>query len=321
MTMNKILLALFLLVPLSAQAQQAKVVASCGTVPLALPAGSTQYETIDVNGNLCTNASGGGGGGGAVTIANGQDMAEGSTTDAPATTPTTTAANSVVSLLKAIANGIASAVTSLTAIETNTGAAIPPGTNAIGSLLPNQSVNVAQFGGVSTATGQVAVSVAPVTATNTALVVDLRPDSPGIITLGPAGPANSVPTIPSSPYPGNATAVAVPVSASSGNVAAATAAATLAGAASKFTYLSGFQFTSSGSTAAAVVVCTITGIPVTKSYIVTSVLGAVLANAPLIIQFNPPLQSTAVNTSIVVSCPSLGTGNTNAVMTADGYQL
>lgn len=34
-------------------AQQAKVVTSCGTPPLALPAGSTQYATIDVNGNTC----------------------------------------------------------------------------------------------------------------------------------------------------------------------------------------------------------------------------------------------------------------------------
>lgn len=61
------------------------------------------------------------------------------------------------------------------------------------ALPANQSVNVAQFGGVSTSTGQVAVSVAPVTATNTALVTALRPDSPGIIALGPATAANSVP--------------------------------------------------------------------------------------------------------------------------------
>jgi hypothetical protein len=208
---------------------------------------------------------------------------------------------------------------------TSPGAVAVPGvnafiTNTVG-ITANSSVNVAQFGGVATTTGQVAVSTAPVTATNTALVVDLRPDSPGIITLGPAAVANSVPTIPSSPYPGNATAVAVPINASSGNVAASTAAATLAAAASKFTYISGFQFTSSGSTAASVVICTITGITTTKSYIVASVLGALLANAPLIVQFNPPLQSSAVNTAIVASCPSLGTGNTNAVMTADGYQL
>lgn len=209
---------------------------------------------------------------------------------------------------------------------TVTGNVAAIGPTAVGSANANPPVVI---GGTATgAAGAnvqglsiVATSTAPVTATNTAVVVDLRPDSPGIITLGPAAPANAVPTIPSSPYPGNATAVAVPINASSGNVAAGTAAATLAAAASKFTYMSGFQFTSSGSTVGLPVVCTITGITTTKSYIVTSVAGVLLANAPLIVQFNPPLQSSAVNTAVVASCPSLGTGNTNAVMTADGYQL
>src|SRR6266850_5642151 len=59
-----------------------------------------------------------------------------------------------------------------------------PGTTNLVALGANQSVNVAQFGGTSTSTGQVAVSVAPVTATNTALVTALRPDSPGIVALG-----------------------------------------------------------------------------------------------------------------------------------------
>jgi hypothetical protein len=56
--MKKILLALFLLlIPVAAQAQQAKVVASCGTLPLSYPAGSTQYDTVDVNGNTCISGS------------------------------------------------------------------------------------------------------------------------------------------------------------------------------------------------------------------------------------------------------------------------
>jgi hypothetical protein len=42
----------------------------------------------DVNGNICTSTSGGGGG--AATIANGADVAEGSTTDAPCTNGSTT---------------------------------------------------------------------------------------------------------------------------------------------------------------------------------------------------------------------------------------
>src|ERR1700729_345265 len=57
MTMQKILIALFLLLPSMAFAQQAKVVATCGTVPLPLAVGSTQYITIDVNGNSCISGS------------------------------------------------------------------------------------------------------------------------------------------------------------------------------------------------------------------------------------------------------------------------
>lgn len=51
---------------------------------------------------------------------------------------------------------------------------------------------ISQIGGVSMSTGVVATSTAPVTATNTALVVDLRPDSPGIVALGQATKANSI---------------------------------------------------------------------------------------------------------------------------------
>ncbi len=53
--------------------------------------------------------------------------------------------------------------------------------------------NLAQIGGVSTTTSVVAVNVAPVTATNVALVTALRPDSPGIIALGQTTKAASVP--------------------------------------------------------------------------------------------------------------------------------
>ncbi len=45
-----------------------------------------------------------GGGGGAVTIANGADTAEGSTTDSPATVPTNGTAATTIALLKALTN-------------------------------------------------------------------------------------------------------------------------------------------------------------------------------------------------------------------------
>lgn len=86
------------------------------------------------------------------------------------------------------------------------------------ALPANQSVNTAQVNGVTTLTGAgatgtgaqrvtisqdattvggsgavVAASTAPVTATNTAVVVDLRPDSPGIVALGQTTKSASVP--------------------------------------------------------------------------------------------------------------------------------
>jgi len=108
---------------------------------------------------------------------------------------------------------------------------------------------------------------------------------------------------------------------SSGNVAAATAAATLTAAATgKTAYFSAFKFTSSGATAASIVICTVTGLAIgTQSYVLASVIGAVLGNQPLIVSFIPPQPASAINTNIVASCPSLGVGNTNAAMNAEGY--
>lgn len=120
---------------------------------------------------------------------------------------------------------------------------------------------------------------------------------------------------------GDYPAASTPITSASGNVAAATATATLAGAASLTTYITGFEFTSAGSTAAAVVTITVTGtISGTLSYTYVTVAGATLANQPLVVQFSPPIPASAVNTSIVVSCPSLGAGNTNATMVAHGYR-
>lgn len=109
---------------------------------------------------------------------------------------------------------------------------------------------------------------------------------------------------------------------SSGNVAAAVATATLAGVAAKTTYISGFAVTGSGATAGSVVSITITGLlGGTATYTLAVVAGATLGNTPLILQFVPAMPASAVNTSIVVSCPSLGAGNTNNAVVATGYTL
>jgi hypothetical protein len=113
----------------------------------------------------------------------------------------------------------------------------------------------------------------------------------------------------------------VEVNNSSGNVAAGTATATLPAALGKITYLTGFNFTSSGATGASVVTCTITGlVGGTRSYTLAVVAGATLGNQPLGEKFVPPLSASAPNTAIAASCPSLGAGSTNAAVNAEGLQ-
>lgn len=116
---------------------------------------------------------------------------------------------------------------------------------------------------------------------------------------------------------------AVPLVATSGNVAAAVAAATLGGAVGKTTYITGFQIAGSGATIGAVVNCTGSGLvgSVTLNYPYAAIAGAVLMNTPIIVSFPTPVPASATNTAIVVSCPSLGTGNTNNSVNAQGFQL
>jgi len=112
------------------------------------------------------------------------------------------------------------------------------------------------------------------------------------------------------------------LNASSGNVAAAVAAATLAAAVGATTYLSGFELTGAGATAGLPVTVTVTGVlGGTLSYTYCAAVGALLPNNSLIVEFNPPLPASATNTAIVCSCPSLGVGNTNNTMVAHGFRV
>jgi hypothetical protein len=120
------------------------------------------------------------------------------------------------------------------------------------------------------------------------------------------------------PYPATAT----PITAASGNVAAATAAATLAAVAGKTTYITGFAVTGSGATAGLPVSVTVTNtITGTLTYTYAAAAGVLVANTPLIVQFPYPIPASAANTTIVVSCPTLGAGNTNNATVAYGFQL
>jgi len=119
-------------------------------------------------------------------------------------------------------------------------------------------------------------------------------------------------------YPAGATPLAV----SSGNVANATASATLAGVAGKTTHITGFSVSGSGSTAALPVTVTITNtVGGTLHYTYAAVAGVLLINGMINMSFPYPIPANAANTAIVVSCPALGLGNTNNTMVAYGYQI
>lgn len=108
----------------------------------------------------------------------------------------------------------------------------------------------------------------------------------------------------------------------SGNVAAATAAASLAAVSSKTNYVTGFTITASGSTTALPVSVTLTGIVTgTQTYTFVFPAGVLVAAQPLVVNFTAPIPATGANTAITVSCPSGGAGNTNATANIIGFDL
>lgn len=116
---------------------------------------------------------------------------------------------------------------------------------------------------------------------------------------------------------------AIPVTASSGNVANASAVATLpASVGGRTTYITGFEITGSGATAALVVTVTVANtVSGTLSYTYVFSLGVAVVNQPLIVEFPKAIPGNASNTAIVVTCPASGAGGTNNTVTAHGYQL
>lgn len=112
------------------------------------------------------------------------------------------------------------------------------------------------------------------------------------------------------------------ITAASGNVANASAAATLAAVAGKKTYITGFEVTGTGATVGQAVSVTVVGtVTGTLTYTVASATGVLVANSPLIVQFTTPIPASAANTTIVVTCPALGAGNTNSTVVAHGFQI
>lgn len=188
---------------------------------------------------------------------------------------------------------------------------VQPGT---GATFPVSAASLPLPSGASTSALQSNVQAAA-TASTPATVNFVEPVD---VTGAQPNFATAVPVIMSDPYPSGAVAV----SCSTGNVAAATSTCTMPAASNKTTYITGFDITGSGATLGSAVTCTLTNTGSgTHSYTYVVVAGALLADVPLVKSFSTPIKATAQNTAPVLSCPSLGTGNTNMTINADGYQL
>ncbi len=116
-----------------------------------------------------------------------------------------------------------------------------------------------------------------------------------------------------------------PIANSSGAVAAATATATLTAVAGKTTWIEGFDLQATGATGTSNVSLTITGLlggTITIGVNVPAGATVLLnAGAPtgLSYRFPTPLPASGQNVNIVVSIPTLGSGNLFANLTAYGF--
>lgn len=154
-------------------------------------------------------------------------------------------------------------------------------------------------------------------ASDTSQVVALNPNSPGVVATGTAAVPNTTQVYSFVRLP-----TGTPITASSGNVANASAVATLAAVSNKTTYITGFQCTASGATVGLDVTVTVSGtVTGTMSYSFSAAVGALVASTPLIVTFGEPVPASTTNTTIVVTLPALGTGNTNSTCSAQGFQL
>lgn len=120
------------------------------------------------------------------------------------------------------------------------------------------------------------------------------------------------------PYPAGATAL----NGTSGDHGHASNVATLTSSTGKTAYLSGFEVTATGATSAVVVDVVVTDGTWTMTYILNvPASSAAVQLTPLVVRFSPPLKASAANTNITVTCPDLGSGNTNCCVNAWGYKL
>lgn len=109
----------------------------------------------------------------------------------------------------------------------------------------------------------------------------------------------------------------------SATAAAGVATATLPAVAGKLLFILGFNISGLGATVGLGVAPTVTGIiSGTQTYAYAGVTGATLPNNTLAVSFGAQgIPASGANTAIVVSCPSLGAGNTANSVNVWGYYL
>jgi hypothetical protein len=95
----------------------------------------------------------------------------------------------------------------------------------------------------------------------------------------------------------------------------------LAGVAAKMMFLDGFDVDGLGATAGSAVSVTITGLLGGTLTFLMGVPAGVTTPFAYSKRFNPPLQASAVNTSIAVVVASFGSGNTASTVNAYGHSL
>ncbi|TGQ89450.1 hypothetical protein EN828_10420 [Mesorhizobium sp. M2D.F.Ca.ET.185.01.1.1] len=123
-------------------------------------------------------------------------------------------------------------------------------------------------------------------------------------------------------YASDYPAGSVPLIAGSGNIANNSATATLTPTATTTAFITGFEVTGSGATAALPVTVTVAGLlGGTRSYTYNFAAGVLVGNSPLAVTYSPALPASAVNTAIVVTCPASGSGGTNNTVVAHGYYV
>lgn len=226
-----------------------------------------------------------------VSTADGNIVSIGAKADAAITNPAT--AGSVIAFLKGIASLLAG---NLTVIQP-----------AAANLLATISQSAALWNNQGSVASGVAASGNPFLDAGVdggGVVRTIRTDTTGLQLSGTLAPGTVV-------------------IGDSGNLAATAGAATLPGVAGKTTYITGFEVTGSGATAATKVLVTVTGLvgAATKTYVMVVPAANNTSIQPLIVQFPAPLPANAANTAIVVNLPSFGVGNLNAAVSASGFQL